>query len=257
MPASVAQALATAPGAGYTHIAIAATSVDGNGSGAAFTGILSGGTLVNVLVLTQGTGYTQAPLLTVTGDGTGATAICYLTEDYKLSRLITSCSQLFLSLANRSTFIPTLCSETRNGNGANVIVPYNWPLLSVASVTANGVAVPPSPDGVRAGWVNDRYQIMLIGGGAFPRFPALMPYSFPRGFQNVVLVYTYGFAAIPFDVSQAVIELVAQKYRRAQHVDQDSQALPSGGGTVSFSRKDIPPEVQTVIDQYRIKGIIE
>jgi hypothetical protein len=130
-----------------------------------------------------------------------------------------------------------------------MISPYTWPILSVSSVSyAGGIfgstTIPQSPNGVQPGWVNDANRIYLVG-----------LYYFPVGFQNVTLNYTSGFNSIPEDVNQSVVELVAQKFIRSRHIDEDSQRL--GDQVTSYSKKDIPPEVQTVIDRYKIRAVIE
>lgn len=257
-PGGVASGRILTPGAGYSAITITAVSVDGNGSGATFTGTLLAGALTVITKTAPGTGYTQPPVLNITGTGgSGATAECYLEGDLKLASLITRASQMFLSLSGRTSFGSTTTTERRNGNGQPIMCPYWWPILSVASLTINGVTIPPSPNGTQAGWINDANRVMLVGGSGFPLVPAMTPYTFWNGYQNVLLNYTYGWTSIPFDVTQAVIELVAQKYRRSQHVDQISQALPAGGGTVTFSQKDVPDEVRSIVNNYRIKAIIE
>lgn len=53
---------------------------------------------------------------------------------------------------------------------------------------------------------------------------------------------------LPMDLTQAAIELASQKFRRRGHQDQDSGSL--SGQSVSFSKKDVPAEVATVIQQY-------
>lgn len=240
-------------GSGYASISVVAVPVDGNGSGATFTGMLVGGVLLSIHIDTPGIGYTQAPTLLITGSGgSGASATTSLAEDSRLQRLITACSQNFISATSRPAFLPTSVSEKRNGNGQQTIVPYAWPILSVQSVTIQGVTLAQSPDGIKGGWVNDAYKIMVIGY----QFSSFNNFSFTQGFQNIILNYTFGYPSIPFDVSQAVIEWVQQKYRRSQHVDQDSQAS-TDKTVISFSKDSMPKSVKDVINFYKLKAIIE
>jgi len=171
-------------------------------------------------------------------------------SDLKLERLITSASRFILSQTYRQSFIvPQNQVERRNGNGTNMIATYTWPITAVNSVLfAGGIfgsnPVPASPDGVVPGWINDNNRIYLVG-----------LYYFPAGFQNVVLNYNSGFNGVPEDVNQACVELVAQKFTRSRHIDEDSQSMMQQ--VVSYSKKDIPPEVQTVINKYKIRAVIE
>lgn len=171
-------------------------------------------------------------------------------SDLKLERLITSASRMILTLTHRTSFnTPQITAERRNGNGQNKIAVYQWPIISVQSVVVQGgifgtTNIPASPDGITPGWINDSNVIYLVG-----------QYWFNKGFQNVNLGYTNGFASVPEDINQACVELVCQKYTRSRHIDEDSQSMMQQ--VVSYSKRDIPPEVQTVIGHYQIKGYIE
>lgn len=63
----------TAGGTGYT----AATATFGvAGSGALVEFVISGGAIIGAIVVTEGTGFTASSTITISGDGTGATAVC-------------------------------------------------------------------------------------------------------------------------------------------------------------------------------------
>ena len=170
------------------------------------------------------------------------------TPDLKIARLITAASQMILDLTLRDSFTaPVSYTEKRNGNNTYQIAPYKTPVLSVSSVTASYGAAPltiqPSVNG-STGWVNDSYRIYLIGN------------YFPWGLQNITLSYSAGFTAVPSDVRQACIELVAQKWTRSTHIDQDSQKM-GDNQVILFSKLDIPAEVRTVINHYRLYAVVE
>lgn len=235
----------TAGGSGYTAIVITAVPVDGNGANAVLTGILSGGVLIGITITVPGAGYTQAPLFVITGNGTGATGTAGLNDDVLLANLVTRASTLFNNELNRSLgLFHQAINERRDGNGNDVLVPYNWPITAIASLSLGPVVAPISPDGLSRGFVFAERAIYLVGG-----------LWFPLGRQNIKFNYTFGFSAVPFDIVQAVAELVATKYRRRVHYDQDSQNL--GPQVISFSKSDIPREVRLVIDNYSIKAQIE
>jgi len=67
-------------GTGYTNAAVTVTPVDGFGSGAVLVPSILGGRITRIDVADPGNGYTQPPDLAITGDGTGATATCVLTN---------------------------------------------------------------------------------------------------------------------------------------------------------------------------------
>ena len=68
-------------------------------------------------------------------------------------------------------------------------------------------------------------------------------------FQNVAVTYTAGFAATPPEIEQACIELVALRYKERDRIGHVSKGI--AGETVTFQQKDMPPDVQTLLDQYR------
>jgi hypothetical protein len=89
---------------------------------------------------------------------------------------------------------------------------------------------------------------MLYLQGTIPG-PSRDIYVFSRGFQNVVVGYTAGYAATPPEIEQACIELVALRYKERDRIGQASKNL--AGEVVSFAQKDMPADVQTMLAQYR------
>lgn len=71
---SISTTALLSPGHGYTTASIL---IDGDGTGAVLTPVISGGQIVQVIVTNPGSGYTYANL-TVNGDGTGAVVIADL-----------------------------------------------------------------------------------------------------------------------------------------------------------------------------------
>ena len=61
--------------------------------------------------------------------------------------------------------------------------------------------------------------------------------------------YTAGYAATPPEIAQACIELVCLRYKERDRIGQVSKNL--AGEIVAFTQKDMPADVQTLIDQYR------
>lgn len=66
--------------------------------------------------------------------------------------------------------------------------------------------------------------------------------------KAVALTYLY-FWAVPLPVEQACIELVAAKYKLRTRVGVTSQTI--GPEHITYSVKDIPPEVRGLLQQYR------
>jgi hypothetical protein len=77
-PNGIAYVYVTNGGSGYTNATV--TFLDGNGYGAAATATIVGGAITAITLTNPGTGYTYGPFVLITGDGTGATALTTLNQ---------------------------------------------------------------------------------------------------------------------------------------------------------------------------------
>ena len=158
------------------------------------------------------------------------------TDDALLTRLVTAASQFIQTWLGR-TIAATSYTETRNGQGGTRLFLRNRPVVSVSSVTVDGVAVAPSSGPGQPGYLFDDNSVYLTGA------------AFTRGQQNVAVAYTAGYAATPPELEQACVALVALRYKERDRIGQASKNL--AGEVVSFAQKDMPADVQTLLDQYR------
>jgi len=165
-----------------------------------------------------------APPLTATSD------------DALLQRLITAASGFIASWLGRDLALQSY-TEHRDGNGGTRLSFAQTPVSAVAAVSIDGVAIPPAPDAVGAGFIASTTQLYLRG------------FCFTPGVRNVSLTYTAGYAATPAEVEQACIELVALRYRERERIGHVSKSL--AGETVSFSQKDMSDDVKTLLSLYR------
>jgi hypothetical protein len=62
--------------------------------------------------------------------------------------------------------------------------------------------------------------------------------------------YTAGYSAIPADIAEACVELVALRYRQRQNIGQSSKHLATGE-TVSYDRRAMPDWIRDVIARYK------
>jgi hypothetical protein len=157
-------------------------------------------------------------------------------DDAILSSLITAASGFIETWCTRSFGVASH-TDVRDGT-AGVRMPFwHYPVSAVECVTIDGQGVPPG-DAVRApGYYFTPTMLMLRG------------YQFRRGFGNVVVSYTAGFAVIPPDLARACLDLVAFQYREAGRIGMASSAL--SGETTSFVIRDMPPRVATLLGQYK------
>jgi hypothetical protein len=112
----------------------------------------------------------------------------------------------------------------------------DYPVTAINYLKIDGQLIPAS-FGQSSGYVYDSFSIMLIG------------YSFTRGFQNVELSYTAGYAVTPTEVEQACIELLSLRYKEKDRIGQVSKSI--GGEVVSFSQKDMSDSIQTTLANYK------
>jgi hypothetical protein len=160
-------------------------------------------------------------------------------DDALLSRLVTAASRHIETWIGRRVALADW-REIRDGTGGQRLAFANWPVTAVISLTIDGLAIPPAPaDGTPgAGYIFTATELALFG------------YYFTRRSQNVAVTYTAGYAVPPPELAQACVELVCLKYRERGRIGEVSKAL-GGGETVSFTQKDLPDSVKTVLMRYR------
>lgn len=158
------------------------------------------------------------------------------TDDALLTRLITAYSNYVQSWLNR-LIASQAYTEKRSGKGGTVMVFADYPVTAVSSVTINGQSIPAIINFGDVGYSFDDGAIYLNG------------YCFTRAPNNVVLQYTAGYASTPPELEQAVIELIATRYKERDRIGQNSKSL--AGETVSFMVKDFPMSVQTILNNYK------
>jgi hypothetical protein len=113
----------------------------------------------------------------------------------------------------------------------------HYPVTSVASLTIDGQSIPPGDPVSTPGFYFTPTMLMLNG------------YSFRRGFGNVVINTTAGYAEIPDELAQACIELVNVRYAEKKRPGLVSEAL--AGQTTAYSQRDVPPSVATMLGAFR------
>jgi len=163
--------------------------------------------------------------------------------DPLLSRLISAASHLMQSYMSREIPLASY-TEVRNGKGSQRMVTKNGPINSIGNLTIDGIAIPPRPSlGPGAstpppwGWVADDFEVMLTG------------YTFTRGFQNVYLAYTAGYAQTPPDLEQACVELVGDWFKYKDRIGKASESIE--GQSISFNISGIPDRVLSVLNTYK------
>ncbi len=144
----------------------------------------------------------------------------YQTFDAELARLIGAISADVRRQTDRALNVPAASvTERRHGDDGTRMLLREYPVASVTSVTVDGVAIPAQVGGSGNGWFLDGDCIELIG------------YTFGAGRNNVVIVYSAGWATVPADLAQAVIQLVALAFTDADHIGKSSMTVGSDSAT--------------------------
>jgi len=162
---------------------------------------------------------------------------------------------------------PVTYSDTYDGNGKTAMFLRRRPIQSVTSLQINTQVIPACPVGPAginvAGYVitDDKKQIVLRNGSYnFATLP--QPYgffgcwTFAKGTQNIFVTYSAGFTVTPPDIELACIQMVAQNYQRKKWIDQKSQAMANGMGTVTYRDWELPPEVLAVMNAYKRMAVV-
>lgn len=118
-----------------------------------------------------------------------------ISRDVQMSRLITQVSRVILSAINRSSILPKVFTETRDGHGGDAILLANYPALSVSTLTVDGVERTASSSltsgAGQLGYVLETSSDVAPPGAMQQLF--LRGFVFSRGRQNVIITYTAGY----------------------------------------------------------------
>lgn len=164
-----------------------------------------------------------------------------------LGPLVTACSQLFMTLTERSDYIAAqTANEIREGAGTDSLMLAHYPVVSVQSVQIDTLVLsqvtvfpPSSTPGLGSGPVFlvdlNTGLIKFIGGK-------------PCRGSWIQVQYTYGFATVPLDVVQAVNEMVLFLFKRRDHLDQQTATLAA---QVVKYMDMFPDEIKKVIRYYK------
>jgi hypothetical protein len=158
------------------------------------------------------------------------------------ARLITAASAYFRRRTQRDIQAPvaTYTGENHSGDGNWRIHTREYPVTEVTSVAVDGATVAQAVNPGDQGWILTDAEAGAI---------ELVGHLFEVGTANVSLTYKAGFAAIPADIEQAVIELVAWKFHERDRLGQTART--TDGMVVQFTTAAESIGVKQVIDCYR------
>jgi hypothetical protein len=201
------------------------------------------------------------------------TASSQTTDDANIQLCITSASVYWLyklglqdgdvTADTESPLVqPVSYSESYNGNGKNQLFLRKRPIQSVASLQIWNAVIPqcpPGPTGINtAGWlISDDKKSLYLRNGAYGFANTPMPFSgfgrwcFAKGLQNIFVTYSAGFTSTPPDIELAAIQMVGTNYSRKKWIDQKSQQMANGAGTITYRDWELQPEVLACMNRYK------
>jgi hypothetical protein len=167
-------------------------------------------------------------------------------EQALVERLISGASNYFRQRTGRDIQAPpkNYPNEKHSGDGNFGLYTRETPVTAVSSIVVDGETIPQAIDPGDEGWIlvdAETGRIELVG------------YLFEVGVANVALSYTAGYSSIPPDVEQAVIEIVAWKYRERDRLGQ--VARTTDGMVVQFTTAAESIGVKQVLDNYRRRDL--
>jgi hypothetical protein len=163
--------------------------------------------------------------------------IASTSDDALLSRLITSVSNFIQSWLNR-VLTSSAYVETYNGrDGGTFMLLANYPITAVASLSIDGVPIPPGGSPLVQGFAFDATKIVLYG------------YQFTAGINNVAVSYTAGYATPPVEIEQACIELVSLRYAERLRPGVASRGL--AGETTTYTPVALTDSIKETLGQYK------
>ncbi|MEI8032776.1 MAG: head-tail connector protein [Chlorobiaceae bacterium] len=156
-------------------------------------------------------------------------------DDELLNSLITAESAFILSWIGRS-FETQSYTDLFGGNGGTEHVFRSYPVVSVSSLTIDGVSVPEAATIQDSGYMVYDNRLLLFG------------YQFAWGSWNCQLIYTAG-QTVPEDVRQACVELVGYRYKNRERIGLASKGI--AGETTAYMTKDMPDHVRSLLNRHR------
>lgn len=158
------------------------------------------------------------------------------TADAELQSVLAAADAMVAGQLARN-ITPGARTERRHGNGKDMMLLRDAPIISIDTLTIDGQAIPNADSNNGVGYVAQDFQLFLLGG-----------HRFNCGRLNVVITYSAGFNTVPADLSHAVVETAAQAYKERDWIGFQSKSL--GGETVAFLRAAMPDSARQAVAQY-------
>lgn len=152
------------------------------------------------------------------------------TADDQLQRLVTAVSVGVAEFLRRDLHSQER-TETYDGTGSDLLLLRQVPVTAVARVLVDGQELPATS------YRMTPLSLVRLGGW------------WPTGWGNVQVTYTAGYADVPSDVEQAVLEICGYRWREKDRIGVASKGF--GQETTTFHLTDMPESARSVLLSYR------
>ena len=174
-----------------------------------------------------------------------------------VERIIEDVSALIEAYCGRQFKSRDYTNEDHDGNGLTLVYPNHFPIISVDSVYDDVNRAFESASLIDAAdyvFYEDEGRIQLVGGSTGV---ALTSTGFTKGFRNIRINYTAGYAVIPFDLRMIATEILVKKYKTYENRTVGHLNVNVGNQTIGLTLSDILPEHKAILDaNYRSRNVI-
>lgn len=133
-------------------------------------------------------------------------------------------------------------TETKHGRGTNLILLREWPVTAVSELRIDGGSLFTDPativDSADYTIADDGNSLLLIGG------------TYPRGYNNIRITYTAGYATVPSDLEQACLDLCFWRYRTRESGDIGRKQKGKASESEQW-HQEWPPSIVSAVMRYK------
>jgi len=157
-----------------------------------------------------------------------------------LERYVVAACDWFAKFTDRQLYSAAITDAMFSGDGTQWLMLHEWPVTAFSAASY----------WTGTGWESIDLTYAVIDPRAVKVY--LRDQVWPIGTLNLKATYTAGYATVPEDLKQAVLELMLENWRKADRQIQGVQFQTFSGQVLSFSMTDpFPKSVQAVADRYR------
>lgn len=155
-----------------------------------------------------------------------------------LEDLINNVSASIESYCDRK-FLSRSFTEYHDGLNISRIYPYQYPITTISGIWED------------AGWSWDSTTLITSSNYRIDnsaRFVVFNDYNPMIDEENIKIIYTAGYATIPYDIRQACIQEVVRLYKRRKSIDVS--AISMADGSVNVLNDDLLPTTKRILSVY-------